>query len=184
MAKIWLSIWAKNHFIWAKNSEQILGWRPADCTISAESADLSPRDLWIMNREYCGIGSERFVKRCPHRAPMFFVFMAYAGPTIIRHFYLETKSGFKERGIQDSNRVSKQSNAGRFCCANICCMCQRNRYLAFYDENSEMVLCVLCGGLSLRVLNRTKQSSRSPLGLCCRGFRPVRRRRAIGAPRI
>ena len=29
LAKIWLSIWVKNQFIWLKNSEQILGWRPA-----------------------------------------------------------------------------------------------------------------------------------------------------------
>ena len=31
LAKIWLSIWVKNQFIWVKNSEQIIGWRPASC---------------------------------------------------------------------------------------------------------------------------------------------------------
>ena len=27
--------------------------------------NVSPRDLWILNREYCGICSERFVQRLP-----------------------------------------------------------------------------------------------------------------------
>ena len=31
--------------------------------------NVSPRDLWIVNREYCGICSERFAQRFPHRAP-------------------------------------------------------------------------------------------------------------------
>ena len=39
LAKIWLSIWVKNQFIWLKNSEQILGWRPALCSICPNSLD-------------------------------------------------------------------------------------------------------------------------------------------------
>jgi hypothetical protein len=36
----------------------------------------------------------------PRLHRLFFVFLAYAFPTKIRHFYLKIKSGFKERGIQ------------------------------------------------------------------------------------
>ena len=39
LAKIWLSIWVKNQFIWLKNSEQILGWRPASRSICLKSLD-------------------------------------------------------------------------------------------------------------------------------------------------
>ena len=37
LAKIWLSIWVKDQFIWVKNSEQILGWRPASCSLYENS---------------------------------------------------------------------------------------------------------------------------------------------------
>ena len=44
LAKIWLSIWVKNQFIWVKISEQILGWRPAscseDCLLNMNRADI------------------------------------------------------------------------------------------------------------------------------------------------
>ena len=100
LAKIWLSIWVKNQFIWVNNSEQILRLatrglhhkRGKRRFISERFVDFEPRILLYLLREICAkIPASWSNVQIPSIVSGVIVFLAYAGPTNNSEFSLSVR---------------------------------------------------------------------------------------------